>query len=158
MKCTLPIMLTVAALGTSVLAQERPGIDPKAIEIATASSEFLASEPQISVGWFITYDVIEDGREKRTTAWTGESALLRGEGYRSTSVQGDVVRDYLFDGTTFTTVFTGEAEYGQIDAAGSFEQLNAMLLQDYDIALPLADVFDHREAPIASRRPPMPSI
>lgn len=142
MKQIATLLIGLTTIAAPALAQEGPGIDPKALQIALASSDYLAEQPQISFGWFVTYDTLENGREKRTTVWTGESAIVRGEGYRSSSVQGREARDYVFDGTTFTAVFAGEGQYGQIDAGGSFEQLNATLSQDYGLELPLAEVFD----------------
>lgn len=142
MRLTFFLAAGLIACGTTGVAQDGPGIDPKAIEIAKASSDYLAGQSQISFGWFVTYDTIEDGREKRTSVWTGESAIVRGEGYRSSSIQGRDARDYVFDGTTFTAVFAGEGQFAQIEAPGSFEQLNATLLQDYALELPMADIID----------------
>ena len=136
------ITAVCVAMTLPVFAQEGPGIDPKAIEIAKASSDFLAGQAEIGVGWFVTYDELEDGREKRTTIWTGNSTIVRGEGYRASGVRGNEARDYLFDGETFTAVFAGEGQYGQIAAPSSFEGLNAELLDSYAIELPMAEIFD----------------
>lgn len=142
MRRILTFAIAMLAIALPASSQEGPGIDPKAIEIATGSSDYLASQPEISVGWFITYDALEDGREKRTIVWAGDSVIIREKGYRSSSVQGNEARDYLFDGTTFTAVFAGEAQYGSISVPGNFANLNTILLDRYGMELPLAEMFD----------------
>lgn len=135
-----------ALIPVPALAQDAPGIDPLALEIATASSEYLANQPRISVGWLVTYDEIEDGREKRTSVWAGDSYLMRGQGYRSSSTEGAEVRDYIFDGSTFTAVFADEEQYTQLDVTGDFGALVSELETTYAFSLPLAELFDQSGA------------
>lgn len=127
-------------------AQEAPGIDPLAVEIAMASSSYLAQQPRLSVGWLVTYDEIEDGREKRTSVWAGDSLLVRGQGFRSSSTEGTEVRDYIFDGSAFTAVFADEAQFAQVDIPGDFAALVAELESTYDFPLPMAELFDQSGA------------
>ena len=137
---------SLVAMPLCVLAQEGPGIDPLAIEVATTSSEYLADQGSISVGWFVTYDDVHDGREKRTKIWSGESLLVRGEGYRASSTEGTEIREYYYDGAVFTALFGDQGQFAQIETSGDFASLVETLIDSYDFTLPLSDVFDQSGA------------
>ena len=143
---TCMTLTTLVVFPAIAFAQDGPGIDPLAIEIATGSSEYLADQPSMSVGWFVTYDDVLDGREKRTSVWTGESLLVRGEGYRASSFEGSEIRDYIYDGATFTVVFADQAEFTQLEMSGAFAELVEALDTTYGFTLPLSDVFDQSGA------------
>lgn len=51
MRLTFILAAGLIACGTVGVAQDGAGIDPKAIEIAKASSDYLTGQPQISFGW-----------------------------------------------------------------------------------------------------------
>lgn len=138
--------LILAVIPADAFAHDSLGIDPLAIEIATTSSEYLAVQPSMSVGWLVTYDDVLDGREKRTSVWTGESLLVRGEGYRASSFEGSEIRDYIYDGATFTVVFADQAEFTQLEMSGGFAELVEALDTTYGFTLPLSDVFDQSGA------------
>ena len=145
----LKTLLTVGGLVATpiaVLAQDGPGIDQLAIEIATTSSSYLASQGSMSVGWFVTYDDVVDGREKRTAVWSGESLLVRGEGYRASSTEGTDIREYYYDGEVFTALFGDQAQFAQVETTGSFADLVQTLATSNDFTLPLSDVFDQSGA------------
>lgn len=144
-KTILAVGILVAA-PIALLAQEGPGIDPVAIEIATTSSEYLADQGSMSMGWFVTYDEILDGREKRTNVWSGESLLVRGEGYRASSTEGTEIREYYYDGAVFTALFGDQGQFAQIETSGDFGSLVETLIDSYDFTLPLSDVFDQSGA------------
>ena len=77
--------LAVVGGATSATAQSTddgpPAIDPLAVEIATRAVEHLSLQPDIVVGWFVSYDVVIDGREKVTHTRSGENRLARGKVY-----------------------------------------------------------------------------
>lgn len=143
---SLSTALALSLISVPVLAQDNPNIDPLALEIAQASSDFLASQPALAVNWLITYDEVLDGRQKISHAWTGESELVRGVGYRSSSAQGTEIREYYYDGASFSAVFADAAEYATVPVTGDFSKMVQSLNNDFDFALPLADVFDQSNA------------
>jgi hypothetical protein len=80
-------ILTAAVIGNPAGAQDNealpPAIDPLAVNLALEAADFLARQPDISVGWFVSYDVVVDGREKITYNRSGTNVLSRGEGFYS---------------------------------------------------------------------------
>ncbi len=134
--------ICVFLVAGTALADDKPGVDPRAVEIASESTEFLSKQTRASLGWLITYDSVVDGRKKVTEVWTGRSTLVRGAGYRSTSTQGTSVQDYLYDGNTFSVNYHDTQEYASVKISGGFRDLVATLQNEYDFNLPMADIFD----------------
>lgn len=128
--------------GTSVVADARPSIDPRALEIVTESSDFLSAQASASVGWVITYDNIIDGRKKHTKVWTGSSTLVRGVGYKSTSSQGIRSQQNVYNGSTFSVAYADTQEYATVEIEGNFRAMVETLRDEYAFSIPMADVFD----------------
>ncbi len=139
--------MAIGLLSSSPFAQGNdspealPAIDPQAVDIAKASAAFLAKLPAIQTGWFVTYDEVVAGREKKTHVWSGSSALERGKGYRSTSERGDSTREYVYDGETFTVASLDQGFYTSLKATGSFDGLVTRLQDKHGITLPVWEVF-----------------
>ena len=86
----LALASAIAAGATGAVAQSGdddapPAIDPVAVEIAERAIDHLALQSDVTLGWFVSYDVIVDGREKITYTRSGENRLSRGRGWWSTS-------------------------------------------------------------------------
>ena len=114
-----------------------PRFDPEAVEIAAAAADFLARQPRIALDWFVSYDVIVDGREKITYTRSGTNLLSRGEGFYAYSENRDRVREYFYDGGAFWLHNVEDDAYVEIPFAGSFETLVERIRVEYDIPLPI---------------------
>ena len=136
------VTLFAIVFGSLAVADERPGIDPRALEIVAESSDFLSSRAGASVGWLITYDKIVDGRKKHTEVWTGSSVLVRGVGYKSTSSQGIRSQQNAYNGSNFSVAYADTQEYATVEIEGSFREMVDTLRDDYAFSIPMADVFD----------------
>ncbi|MEL6211525.1 MAG: hypothetical protein AAFR44_15365, partial [Pseudomonadota bacterium] len=68
--------------------------EPDAEAIVLDSVEFLAGLPAFGFNWFVSYDVVDDGREKLTFLRSGRNVMRRGEGFASYAESGNRRRDY----------------------------------------------------------------
>lgn len=118
-------LATVAMLliPSGLPAAEGPKIDQKALEIAQRSAEFLANRPAMAFNWFVSYDEVADGREKLTFMRSGSNLLVRDKGFSSHVENDDGVRDYFFDGKTFTIAAPDDAYYASEGFDGSYDDL-----------------------------------
>ena len=133
----LAVALTAAAAPGQETEPPRPAIDPKAIEIAEAAIEHLSRQPRIALEWFVSYDVIVDGREKITYTRSGENLLSRGEGFYSYAESRERIREYFFDGGTFWIHNVEDNAYVALPFAGRFDELVQRIRVEYDIPLPI---------------------
>ena len=136
------VTIYAAFVSSAAMSASISEVDPKAIQIATESSQFLSTQSSLSVGWLITYDKVLDGRKKLTEIWAGTSELARGIGYRSRSSLGASSQEYLFDGNSFSAIYGDTEEYSVVPVVGDFSDLVSTLIEKYDLSLPMADVFD----------------
>lgn len=112
-------------------------IDPEAIAIVQAAIDFIAEQPAVAVDWFVSYDVVVDGREKLTNARSGRNELIRGVGFFGYAEHGLETREYYYDFNRFT-VFDVEANaYATTPYRGVFRSLTERLAEEYDLRLPI---------------------
>ena len=112
-------------------------IDPVAMEIAGNAARFLSGQKSMRFNWFVTYDDIVEGREKITFIRSGTNAMIRGEGFVANTERGDTIRDYYYDGKTFTVASPSEGFYSSEAFDGGFEALLAAARERLDMPLPL---------------------
>lgn len=130
MKAYLPVCLLALAWPLTATGQSETGTPtpenepaveaetPDPIELARATALFLASQPAMSFDWFVSFDEVVEGREKITHVRSGSNVIDREKGFYSRTERGDNVRDYYYDGTTFTVVGPDEGFY----SSGSFDK------------------------------------
>lgn len=99
------------------------GLDPHALEIAGSAARFLTGQQVLSFDWFVSFDVVVEGREKITYVRSGSNHLDREAGFRATLERGQGVREYYYDGETFTMAAPGEGFYASAAFDGGFEAL-----------------------------------
>ncbi len=138
---TIGLLPSVTFAQNSDSQEAASAIDSQAVDIAKASTKFLSSLPALQTGWFVTYDEVVAGREKKTYIWSGSSALERGKGYRSTSERGDTTREYVYDGKSFTVASLDRGYYASLSMTGPFDDLVTNLQDNHGITLPVWEVF-----------------
>lgn len=126
-----------AALAQSDEEEAAPAIDPVAMEIAGEAARFLSGQKSMRFDWFVTYDDVVEGREKITLVRSGTSAMIRGAGFVANTERGDTLRDYYYDGQTFTVAAPSEGFYTSAAFDGGFEALLVALRERLDMPLPL---------------------
>lgn len=141
-------IVTILLVPAQALADQTdpPAIDPKAAAITTASFDFIASQPAMTVSWFITYDRIFEGREKITFIRSGTNTLARGKGFRSYSEHDSEVREYVYDGERFTVSAPNGDFYATTEVSGDFDTLVTGLKERHDLVLPLWSVMSAQSA------------
>jgi len=117
-----------------------PPLDPQAVEILTSATEYLAAHNALAMDWFVSFDVVVDGREKITYMRSGANLLQRGVGFYGYSEFGDETREYFFDGAQFQIFDVEENAYVSTDFSGDFDALADRASEAYDIRLPIWQV------------------
>jgi len=121
---SLPVLVLAALAATPSAAQEEEdGAPPEARAIAREAAAHVAGLPAFAFSWFVSHDEVLDGREKLTFLRSGQTLMVRGEGFVSrTELEADR-RDFYFDGTAFTVSAPEEDFYATAAFEGSFEEL-----------------------------------
>ena len=115
-------------------------LDQQAIEILTSASEYLSGKAILSMDWFVSFDVVVDGREKITYMRSGANLLQRGVGFYGYSEFGDETREYFFDGAKFQIYDVEENAYVSTEFTGDFDDLADRVNKAYDVRLPIWQV------------------
>ncbi|WP_146345622.1 DUF2092 domain-containing protein [Phaeobacter marinintestinus] len=121
----------------SAQTDETEAIDPFAMEIANAAIDYISGQPRLSVDWFVSFDVVVDGREKVTYSRSGSNLLARGEGFYAFSELGEETREYFYDFSRFTVVDVEENAYATTPFRGEFRALTERVADEYDLRLPI---------------------
>jgi hypothetical protein len=140
--CAKPLwaFLALFSAASSVAMAEdtaAPDLDPQAVEILAHAADYLAAQDSMSVDWFVSYDLIADGREKITKIRSGHNLMERDGGFYSYSENGMETREFFYDGQTFLAVDVEENAWAQVAFEGSFDSLVATASEQYDTALPI---------------------
>lgn len=134
--CAFAVFPAVAQTTTE---DEKPAarIDPQAMEIVNATAKFLSGQKAMAFDWFVTDDEVVEGREIITSVRSGSNLLIRGVGFLASVEQGNKLRDYYYDGKTFTVVAPEERFYASVAFDGGFERLLIAAKERSDMELPL---------------------
>ncbi|SHK30664.1 hypothetical protein SAMN05444000_1259 [Shimia gijangensis] len=148
MGLTLPLTLAFSSVAEANDTDDPPAKDPQAIEILGNASEFLSSQQNISVSWFVSYDDVVDGREKITHTRSGHTLLAREGGLYSYSENGLKTREFFFDGTSFSMNDPDQNVYAEILFSGGFEALIVRIKEEYGLDLPIWSVLSTQQKEI----------
>lgn len=117
-----------------------PILDPQAVEILTAATEYLAGHKSLAMDWFVSFDVVVDGREKITHMRSGANLLQRGVGFYGYTEYSDETREFFYDGAKFRIFDVEENAYVSADFSGDFDALSDRVSEAYDVRLPVWQV------------------
>ncbi|KAE9628653.1 DUF2092 domain-containing protein [Parasedimentitalea maritima] len=136
------VLVTFAGASPAVAQADGdpPTMDLRAVEIVTSATEYLATQEILSVDWFVSFDVVADGREKITYMRSGSNLLQRGVGFYGNSEFGEDTREYFFDGTQFQIYDVEENAYVSTEFVGDFDALADRASEAYDLRLPIWQV------------------
>lgn len=138
----LTVGLAVWSLGGQVLAQgdqasENDRIDPQAMELANATAEYLTAQSSMSFDWFMTSDEVIEGREILTYVRSGTNVFVRDAGFKSITERDGKLRDYYYDGKTFTIAAPEEGFYSSVSFGDGFEALLDAVRERTSTQIPL---------------------
>ena len=140
-----PVFIGNASANENV-PEAREEIDPRAVEIALKAAEFLSEQPRIAFGWFNSYDLVVDGRQKITYSLSGSSLLSRKQGFHSAFVNDGQSREFYFDGAEFVFHDVDDNAYSQLPFAGTFEELTERLRIEYGLTMPMWEILNRRSS------------
>jgi hypothetical protein len=111
-----------------------------AAAILKSMSDYLASQKTISLAFDADIEVITPDIQKIQFASSGQILLSRPDKLRASRTGGYADVELVFDGKTATVFGKHVNAFTQLDAAGSVDQLVALLRHQYLIELPGADL------------------
>ena len=133
---------TVRAQSSSETPPPTDAIDPVAAEILTLAADYLSKQDVLAFDWFVSFDVVVDGREKITYMRSGANLLQRGVGFYGYTEFGDDTREYFFDGEQFSILDVEENAYVSAPFSGNFDALADRVRDTYDLRLPIWQVMN----------------
>ncbi|MCA0872401.1 DUF2092 domain-containing protein [Seohaeicola saemankumensis] len=113
------------------------GLDAEAVEVLTRATDFLAAQERLAVDWFVSFDVVIEGREKITLVRSGQNLLERANGLYASVEFGEETREFYYDGTAVHIVDVEENSFVMAPFAMGVEALAERLSQEYDVRLPI---------------------
>lgn len=139
-----PLLAFVVALGVcgiSAHAQQPAAVDPAAIKTLNDMSTYLRSLKSFQVESVGTTDeVLDDGQLVQYASRV--NFLVQMPNRLLADVASDRnERQYVYDGKTFTLFARRVGYYAAVPAPASLRELDDVLMDKYDIELPLADLF-----------------
>lgn len=140
-KVVLLIFAAVSLLPVPVSAQDAETaaapIDPVAAELTLNAARFLVEQPRFSFSWFLSNDVVVEGREKITYVSSGITQMDREIGFFAETEQVNTYRDYYYDGNNFTVSSPDKNFYASVPFDGTFEELVQKVRDNTGSVLPL---------------------
>lgn len=133
---TLVVALAMLFPGASY-AQSR---DDGALKILKAMSDYVTNQKTISATFDADIEVITTDLQKIQFANSGRLQLARPDKLHASRAGGYADVELVFDGTTATVLARHNNAYAEIKAAGSIDQLVDKLRDDFNIAVPGADL------------------
>jgi hypothetical protein len=114
-------------------------MDSEALDALNLMADTLAQAKGFSVTIQAGYDVMQDTGQKITFGERRKLTLSRPDRLRVEAEESDGKRtQVIYDGKAITVFNPGDNVYGQIEKAGSVDDVIRYVVQDLDIRLPLA--------------------
>ena len=129
----LSAVLAVGA--TSALADEG-----QAKTLVKAMSDYLAAQKTISFDYDSSLDIVAKDGQKLALASSGTISLSRPDKIRANRSGGFADVELVFDGKTISLFGKNAKAYGQVEAAGTIDQLVDVLRDKYKRPVPGADL------------------
>src|SRR5580704_11445631 len=134
-----------AAVLTLMIASVTPLLSAKADEAAAknlvkAMSDYMAAQKAISFSYDSNLEIVTKDEQKLALASSGAVILNRPDKVRVSRYGGFADVEAVFDGKTLTLLGKDANLYGQVDAAGSIDNLIDELRDKYHRPVPGADL------------------
>lgn len=109
-------------------------------EIVKKMTDYLAGAQTLSFDFDTTLQVVTEDGQRLDIASSGSMAVARPDKVRAVRKGGFAEVQAVFDGKTLSVLNTTANTYGQVEAAGSIDDLIALLRDQYQRPLPAADL------------------
>lgn len=142
------LLASTAMLAAPALAEPAPastgGADvtnsASAMQVLKRMSDYLASQPNLSVKFDAELDIITPAIEKIQFSASGDVLLSRPNKFHARRNGGYNEVEVISDGTTVTILSRGDKSFSQISSPGSVDMLIDMLRTKYGVDMPGADL------------------
>ena len=135
-----PRPLTLVAAVATMLAVTPNAHAQDAGKIVKAMADYVAGQQTISMTFDSDIEVITSELQKIQFTSSGQVLLSRPDKLRATRAGGYADVELVFDGTTATVVGKNVNSFAQADAPGTVDQLIDRLRDQYNVAMPGADL------------------
>jgi hypothetical protein len=141
MKLNAILCLALAAMAASAQAQTPAAVDPSAVKALTSMSTYLRGLKAFQVqSATTTDDVLDDGQLVQSSA--SVNFLVQMPNRLLADLTSDRMdRQFVYDGKSFTLFAKRAGYYATVPAPATLRELDDVLIERYDIELPLADLF-----------------
>ena len=117
-------------------------IEPESIEALKKMGEAIAAMKTFELKATSSVEVVLDDEQKLLIEGSADYQARRPDGLRVDMTTDVVRREFIYDGKTVTIVSPGDGFYGKFDAPPTIKEMLEKAADDFDLALPLADLFD----------------
>lgn len=132
------VLIALMAIGGGVRHADAQEDDAR--KILKAMSDYVASQKTISATFDADVEVITTSLQKIQFTNSGRLELTRPNKLRAQRAGGYVDVELVFDGNTATVLSRDKNVYAEINATGSIDQLIDKLRDEYNVAIPGADL------------------
>jgi hypothetical protein len=133
--------MAVLILAVAMIAFVTPRVQAQdAGRIVRAMSDYIAGQKNISLTFDSDIEVITSELQKIQFTSSGQVLLSRPDKLRATRAGGYADVELVFDGKTVTVLGKNINAFGQTDAPGTIDQLIDRLRDQYNVAMPGADL------------------
>ena len=123
-------------------------IDAQAVEALQKMGDALAAKQSIAFDASITSEIVLDSGQKIQFGGAMQVSVVKPDKMRMVVTSAAKERQYYFDGEQFAIVAPRKGYWTNFQAPPTLKELFSTLLNDYDIEIPVADIFiwqDHPE-------------
>ena len=114
-------------------------IERRAQEILKQMSDFLASTPRFAFEAEETFDLLKDNQPRIQLTNSRKVVVERPSRFVSDATGDTLNRSVWFDGQTVSSLDKSHNTYAMLKSSGSIDEVLDMLMDRFDIEIPLAD-------------------
>ena len=151
MRLAFPAFCTLAILTYAANAAEPPKVDPDSLAALDKMGAYLRTLGSFQIKTDTLTEAVLDNGQKVQFAGNADYKVRRPNGFAVTVSDDRRVRQFLYDGKTFTVFSPRMGFYATVPAKPTIREMMATAYDKFKIELPLADLFrwgtddDHRD-------------
>jgi len=151
MRLAFPAFCVFAILTCATNAAEPPKVDPNSLAALDKMGAYLRTLGSFQIKTDTLTDAVLDNGQKVQFAGSADYKVRRPSAFAVTVADDRKVRQFLYDGKTFTIFSPRMGFYATVPAKPTIREMMATAYDKFKIELPLADLFrwgtddDHRD-------------
>lgn len=141
MRLALPILCALTMLGGAAQAADKATVDPQAIAALDKMGAYLRTLKSFELKTDTLSDSVLDNGQKVQFAGNTDYKVRRPNGFVVTVSDDRRVRQFIYDGKTFTVFSPRMGYYASAPAKPTIREVLATAYDKFGIELPLGDLF-----------------